>query len=409
MRVSRNEYLSVFDDLQRQDPGFKEAGFEAQMAAYFAKSFIYGDSFTRAMEALRNEAMEVVCNAELSQKTWAADHGFDYDEDEWIRPIVWAQVADYKPDVIFIQGISSNDKSFLPEDGFRDRFPFVKAVIGFSGFAHEIDRMEGIDFVISGLPSIERHYRANDIPTTLLYHGFDASLLGRVPEPADNMIDFSFVGSTGLGYGENHAVRYWELLELCCRGNLELWGNEKYEAEEFIMPRDQLLNLGQSLKASSVQHDPGEVIKVFRESLATSSGTDLPILPLSFMFPERFNPAMYGLEMYETLRRSRVTLNRHFDPDDGIREIGNMRTFEATGIGACMLVNGADNAADLFEPDSEIVTFDSVAECAEKAAWLLANEGARAGIAAAGQRRALRDHSIENRCAAIHEMIGGLI
>lgn len=413
LRLSRTEYLSVFDDLATENPDFEDAGFDAQMAAYFAKSLVYGDSFARAMTALGNEAIEVICNAEMVQKAWARDNDVSYDEAHWVRQILCAQVEAFRPDVIFIQGLTSNDTGFLPEGGFRDSYPFVKAVMGFAGFFHPADRLGGIDFVLSGLPSLERYYRANNVATALVYHGFDAALAERVAAPpgaaGGAMIDFSFTGSTGLGYGENHAVRYWELLELCCGGGLEIWANEKYDPAALPMPREELANLGVSLQASAKEHSPAAVVGVLRDSLSSSFGTELPVLPLSLIFPDAIHPAVYGLEMYDTLGRSRLTWNRHFDPDDGIREIGNMRTFEATGIGTCMLVNSGDNAAELYELDTEIVTYDNMAECADKAGWLLSHENERAAIAAAGQRRTLRDHSIDRRCEVIHELICALI
>ena len=177
LRLSRTEYLSVFDELATENPAFAEAGFDAQMAAYFAKGLVYGDSFTRAMAGLGNEAIEVICNAEMVQKAWARDHGVAYDEAHWVRQILCAQVEAFRPDVIFIQGLTSNDTGFLPEGGFRDRYPFVKAVMGFAGFFHPADRLDGIDFVLSGLPSLERYYRAGGVATALVYHGFDTALV----------------------------------------------------------------------------------------------------------------------------------------------------------------------------------------------------------------------------------------
>lgn len=379
------------------------------MAAYFAKSFIYGDSFTRAMAGLGNETLEIVCNAEYVQKSWAAANGISYDKDDWVRQIMWAQVEDFRPDVVFIQGLTGNSSGFLPEGGFREKFPFVRAVLGFAGFFYPADRLGGIDFVLSGLPSVESYYRAENVPTELVYHGFDASLVERVAKPEGDKLDLSFIGSTGLGYGENHAVRYWELLEFCCGSDIQLWANEKFDADQLAMSAEQLAGLGQSLRGMVGQHTPAAVVEVFRDSISSSSGTHLPILPLSLIFPDRVHEAIYGLEMYATLARSRLTLNRHFDPDSGIKEIGNMRTFEATGIGTCMLVNEAANTRDLYEPDLEIVTYASVEECLEKANWLLQNEDRRQAIAKAGQKRTLRDHTIEQRCEVIDGLIRGLI
>ncbi len=82
-----------------------------------------------------------------------------------------------------------------------------------------------------------------------------------------------------------------------------------------------------------------------------------------------------------------------------------MRLFETTGVGACLLTDRKENLADLFEPDGEVLTYKSAEECAEKLRWVLDDEARRQRIAEAGQRRALRDHTFENRAARIDEII----
>ena len=43
-----------------------------------------------------------------------------------------------------------------------------------------------------------------------------------------------------------------------------------------------------------------------------------------------------------------------------------MRLFEATGSGACLVTDWKENLGELFEPDVEVVTYRSVAECVKK-------------------------------------------
>ncbi len=407
MRISRSGYLSVFDDLQVQDPGFRDAGFDAQMQAYFAKSFVYGDSFTRAMQDLGNETLEVVCNAEVVQKAWADDRGVDYDDD-WVRQISWAQVAWFRPDVIYVQGLTADPTGFLPENGFREQFPFVKLVIGYTGFPHAADRLDGVDLVVSGIPSIQRYYIDHGRDCPLMYHCFDPAVLEKLaPVKKESDVELSFIGSTGLGYGDAHVSRYWELVELCAGTGLQVWGDERYDPRQIALSPEQLAGLGQQLVDMAKSLPAGEVVGSARESLSQALGTDHPMLPLSMMFPGQLHDAVYGLDMYDVLRRSEVTVNRHTDAIGF--EVGNMRMFEATGVGTCMLVNEGANMRDLYEPDEEVVVYGSGEECAEKAKWLLANDDKRREIALAGQKRTLRDHSVERRCEAVDEMIRAAI
>jgi spore maturation protein CgeB len=61
---------------------------------------------------------------------------------------------------------------------------------------------------------------------------------------------------------------------------------------------------------------------------------------------------LWGAEMYQTLRRSKITLNSHIDIAE--REAGNMRLFEATVVSAFLLTDFKEDLHTLFEPDREV-------------------------------------------------------
>ncbi len=79
--------------------------------------------------------------------------------------------------------------------------------------------------------------------------------------------------------------------------------------------------------------------------------------------------------------------------------------FQATGVGTCLVTERGSNLADLFEPDTEVVTYDSVDECVEKVNYLLEHDEERKVIAENGRRRTLRDHSARGRHAEIDSII----
>ena len=76
-----------------------------------------------------------------------------------------------------------------------------------------------------------------------------------------------------------------------------------------------------------------------------------------------------------SLRRSRVTLNSHIDFAG--REAGNMRLFEATGVGAFLLTDFKDNLHTLFEPDREVAVWRSTDDCLAGIERALAMTGPR--------------------------------
>ena len=112
---------------------------------------------------------------------------------------------------------------------------------------------------------------------------------------------------------------------------------------------------------------------------------------------------LFGLEMFQQLARTRVSLNTHIDIS--ATYASNMRLYEATGTGSCLLTDWKSNLGELFEPEIEIVTYKNADECVEKVNYLLNHEDERQAIATAGQRRTLRDHSFDKRAVQLDQII----
>jgi hypothetical protein len=86
-----------------------------------------------------------------------------------------------------------------------------------------------------------------------------------------------------------------------------------------------------------------------------------------------------------------------------------MRIFEATGSGAFLLTEHFDNLARYFEIGTEIETFSDERELVDKIRHYLAHPEQRAEIAAAGQARCLRDHSMGSRLRDFDTIIRGVL
>lgn len=108
--------------------------------------------------------------------------------------------------------------------------------------------------------------------------------------------------------------------------------------------------------------------------------------------------------MYHVLRRSRITLNSHIDLAG--REAGNMRLFEATGVGAFLLTDFKDNLHTLFEPGREVAAWRSIDDCLQNIDHYLGNEGHRLEIARAGQAKTLSQHTFRHRAIEILGFVG---
>jgi spore maturation protein CgeB len=107
--------------------------------------------------------------------------------------------------------------------------------------------------------------------------------------------------------------------------------------------------------------------------------------------------------MYQTMSDSKITINSHIDAVGP--SAANMRLFEATGTGTCLLTDWKENIADYFVLGKEIVVFRSKEECLEKIKYLLAHENERALIAKAGQERTLKEYSLEQRVVKFSDFL----
>ena len=99
--------------------------------------------------------------------------------------------------------------------------------------------------------------------------------------------------------------------------------------------------------------------------------------------------------MYKILNQAKICVNRHIDIADGYAN--NMRLYEATGMGALLVTDNKMNITELFAPGKEIIVYDNSADLVSKIEYYLRHPREREKIAAAGQRRTLKDHNYEVR------------
>ena len=415
-RISRIAYRPALASLYRRDPALADASYDAQLQALFDNSLVYSDSFSDAMRGLGNDAVELISNAETIQKTWAQEHGAAYGTDDWIREILYAQIEAIRPDVIFIQGLSTNPENFQSTRAFRERFPFVRLVVGYSGFVSPLDDLDGLDIVIGSMPFLRDYYAASGVPTHMVYHGFDPRSFVRIGgaptwRPGFLLQDrphaLTFTGTSGVGHGPTHATRYWELVRVILDHPLACWLNDRGSTAAQTIQTTQMETLVEGLRSSAAQHGSTLAVQALRDMLGEALGSDHPLLPLASLFPDRCHPPVYGIDMLSLLGRSRITLNRHTDAMG--TSFGNMRAFEATGMGACLVSDAGSNVNEIFKPDSEIVTYASADEAIEKLSYLKEHDSARMAIAQAGQARTLREHTSTHRSNAFHEIISNAL
>jgi spore maturation protein CgeB len=124
---------------------------------------------------------------------------------------------------------------------------------------------------------------------------------------------------------------------------------------------------------------------------------NLPPSPWPFekTFSQKVKPSLFGHQMLQSLSNYQIAFNHH-NQHTGDHAC-NMRLFEATGIGCCLLTDQKSDIHSIFEPDSEIVTYSSAEEAISKAKYLIAEPKSAQKIALAGQKRTLSDYTSEKQ------------
>jgi spore maturation protein CgeB len=373
--------------LYRHKPGLENTSYATQMAARNASLFGLADFYSTNFAMLGHTAAEIHVNNPWLQSAWAREHGIAIETPDataerralpgWIertvtpfkpmlRPlarkvglspkldaqatgILLAQIEDFRPDLIINQDVFRVDTELARRIKGIGSKPVL---IGHVGIEPPRGQDWAVyDLMISQLPRLVQFFRNAGARAELSHLAFEPRILDALPKPPTRDIEVSFVGSVSVDHQQRIA-----LLEAVARQfHLKIWGSHPH-----------------ALPASSPLHRclQGEV---------------------------------WGTEMYQVLRRSRITLNSHIDLAG--REAGNMRLFEATGVGTFLLTDFKDNLHTLFEPDREVAVWRSVDECLKAIDRYLGDDDARERIARAGQARTLGQHTYRHRAAEILKLV----
>lgn len=352
-------------------PFFKNESYIRQQEMLLDDLFGWSDFFPRNFRKLGHNAMEIVANAEWLQKQWAAEHHQRYQENNWIHDIVIAQLKEFQPDVLFIEDCFTFTSAKIQE--IRSKISSIKFVLLHHGARDEgITAFKEADLVVTNFQWLSEKLKRQKIGSVVLKHAFETTILDKL-EKQKRCYEVSFVGSLF----PVHHRRYRLLRYLSDKVPISIWTP----------------SLNTSISALIVSC----LKSIFKGRLKSFVDHEIN-LPIR----KRFRGQAFGQEMYQVFHDSKITVSVHEDAQNGA---SNMRLFEATGVGTCLVTDWQENLPELFEPEKEVVTFRSPEECVEKIKWLLAHPRERDAVARAGQARTLRDHTFKQRAAQIIDII----
>jgi spore maturation protein CgeB len=364
-------YDELLNKEYRIDPNLRSVSYQEQYSRIMSLCFGWSDYWKIYLENLgAYEVEEVIINAKELQQAWAKENHINYSSFNWIHEILLAQLELFKPDIFFAEDYKYITPSFRKE--IKKRFPSIKKIICWDGIARmNKDYFDGADIMLAPAQFILDYYQSNKFTTYLFQFGYEESISRRI-NIRKPIYDFTFVGSLVL-FMNGHFKRLETLYDLSLNTNLKYWlSGTPPSLFYYFLFQFGTLNRGHLIDIMRHFRDYPKFLQLYNSNSGNA----------------------FGLDMYQILSDSKITLNTHIDAAKDIA--CNIRLWEATGVGTCLITDWKSNLSDIFRIDEEIVVYKSTEECIEKVNYLLDHEDVRIKIAQAGQKRTLENHSLKS-------------
>lgn len=396
-------YHTYLSDFYREQPDLATQSYSTQHKSLIDDCFGSSDFWTQALTKIGYETIDLIANAEPLQKRWALENALSFDNDGWLFEIAAAQIKKFRPDILLVADYSTFTAEFLRN--IKRECPSIRLVLGWCGAPYtDASVFSEWNVALSCIPELVSDFEKKGHRSFHINHAFAPRILDKLDLTSQPTVDFAFVGSI-LKQSRFHIERERILLELVRRTDLQIWSDvkrpdSKERSREFVRRKARKV-----VHAANEAGVPQNLLKAL-PFVRRFAQTELPqtgAQNIDNRIARRTHPPVFGVEMFQQLRNSRIALNTHIDVSPV--SASNMRLFEATGVGSCLLTDWKENLAQLFKPDKEVLTYRSTEECIEKVEFILKHETERRAVAAAGQRRTLCDHNFDNRAIEIDEII----
>ena len=392
-------YPEFLKNYYRRNNTIVHSSYSEQYAHLMATKFGWSDFFQKGIIALGNEAYEIVLNAEPLQKMWAIENSILPEDDS----LLLKQIESIRPDIIFLQ----NSLLYTPEyiDTIRQRVPSVKQIIGSCCSPIKPSHFElfrKCDYVVTCSEKFIELFKNEGMDCYEINHAFDLSILEKVNNvPFSDRDDLIFSGFLIHGI-EFHRERI-KFLEAISRKvhNVKYYVNPPESNLFYTTALQMSYLLAKSLSNLGLQKIVNSIPKLNKALL--SDGFPKSSKPSKYFLDKIAGEPLFGIDMFNLISTFKIGLNYHANIAGDYA--ANMRMFEVTGVGTCLLTDNKSNITKFFNPDTEIVTYNNIDECIEKMNWLTNNPAATKQIAEAGQRRTIKDHNFKIRAEQLNEII----
>ena len=361
------------------------------------------------MKHFPQEDIEIIqywINHEKAQKSWAEEFKIKYNPKNWFLEILEAQILKEKPDVIYNTTITVIPYSFI--EHIKKKIKKNILWVSYYGVIRvgEFVRFKEYDLLLTGFRELEKELSNENQKYEFFPHYFDDKLCQSSFNSKRNK-SLSFAGLLSANYADGNIYLYRRqvvetLMELCNMETSSELNDDNNNPKEAIRQRICKIRYEIYQLLNSLPQ-PLRFLKLIR-GLKEVSQWEVEVKADHFFNPRLMKqvlPPCFGIQLYESLNDSKITLNVHGNVNANYGRAkfaaGNIRLFEATGAGCCLLTDHLPHLEEFFSADEEIVTFRNKGEAVEKAKYLMDNPSKAESIARKGHKKAWKYHSSKTR------------
>jgi hypothetical protein len=391
-----NKYLS---GLYKNNPGLENLSSEKQT------EFINNDGFAWCgvwIEPFKREGFDVEIvyfNAMPLQLKWGNENNVDESCQNDRHELLKRRISKFKPDIIFNDNVFEFNDWWI--DSIKGEFSFVKYILGYiCSPSYDPNSIRKYNIIFTCLRSIEKEMIELNLNVKFLPLAFDSSIINRVEINKKPEKKICFYGGF-VRKSKYHGVRE-EILSTLVKEDIPI--DIYSEAVKLDIYKDMLsMNLRKAtfvvvnfLKNFLLPNKTVENNLFFNKILQWG---DVSISLFDRRLKSKMKYPIYGLNLFNTILKYHSVFNVHGDIAG--TEVANMRMYEVTGMGRCLLTDWKPNIEYYFKDGEEVLTYKTVEESIKKIQWIITNPEKALEIGKAGQARTLRDHTYYNRVKVV--------
>ncbi len=332
-----------WQQLYARNPGLADRPYADQLRVFCDDMTQYAGAMERTMGPMGYEIAEVYTDVEASPTYRARENDVRWTLN-WRKTIPLAQARAFQPTVVWSYDSRNLDFAFLAE--MKREVTAIEIVTGFIGSpSYDIPTFKEYDFLITCTDEYAETFRRSGIETYKASHVFDRAVLDRLNHTAGKTSEIVFSGGLARQTG-GHFERDQVLEAVVAVPGVELY----CPMAEITPARDVAVTTARRAVYAAHRVLAGAGVSQSRRRTLPVIGPaatwkEWPIRQINPRLYPLVRPPRYGLAMFQLLKSAKVVVDCV-----GTAEAANMRLFEATGVGSCLLTSWRPNLGRIFEP-----------------------------------------------------------